>query len=302
MTMVGRVAMGKWFNHWRGTATAVAGIPIAFAFNAAPWILNTLIKAVGWQRACWILAGLIGGGMSAMGMIFFRDNPEECGLLMDGRKESDAAAKAKADLHPVYRSFTRGQAVRTVSFWAYAIGLASHGLIVTAVAFHITSIGEEMGKTADEAVKMFLYSSFISIPTRFVVSYFVDNTRMRLRWMLTLMSITMGLYTWGLTMLGTHGGWLLTTAMFGMTGGIWGVLGNVPLPRYFGREYLGAISGLMMSILVIASALGPAMFSYGRKFVGSYHSTAYVMLLLPAITLALSFFVRNPQYKIAPLK
>jgi len=300
MTMVGRVAMGKWFNHWRGTATAIAGVPIAFVFNAAPWIMNTLIKQYGWQQTCWILAAIIGGGMSVIGILFFRDTPEECGLLMDGKKPADFDKKAKPDLHPVYRQFTRGQAARTISFWAFALGLAAHGLILTAVAFHITSIGQEMGKTTDQAVKMFLYSSFLSIPTRFIVSYFVDNTRLPLRWILSLMAVTMGLYTFGLTVFDTRSGWLLTTVMFGMTGGIWGVLGNVPLPRYFGRDHLGAISGMMMSILVIASALGPAMFSYGQQRLGSYHATAYVMLVLPAIILVLSLLIRNPQRKYAP--
>jgi cyanate permease len=262
--------------------------------------MKTLINQFGWQQACWLLAAVIGGGMSVIGVLFLRDTPEECGLLMDGKTPTDFDDKAKPDLHPVHRQFTRAQAAGTISFWAFALGLAAHGLIVTAVAFHITSIGQEMGKTTDQAVKMFLYSSFLSIPTRFIVSYFVDNTRLPLRWMLSLMAVTMGLYTFGLTVLDTRSGWLLTTVMFGMTGGIWGVLCNVPLPRYFGRDHLGAISGLMMSILVIASALGPAMFSYGKQRLGSYHATAYVMLVLPAIILVLSLLIRNPQRKYAP--
>lgn len=299
MTMVGRVAMGRWFNHWRGMATAIAGVPIAFAFNAAPWIMNTLINTFGWKQTCWLLAGIIGGGMTIIGLLLFRDNPEECGLLMDGKKPTDFEEKSRPELHPVHRQFTRIEAVKTISFWAYALGLAAHGLIVTAVAFHITSIGEEMGKTRDQAVMMFFWSSFLSIPTRFIVSYFVDNTRMRLRWMLSLMAITMLIYTFSLTFLNTHLGWIITTAMFGITGGIWGVLCNVPMPRYFGRQHLGAISGLLMSIQVIASALGPAMFSYGKEYLGSYRNAAYVVLLLPAAVFVLAFFTRNPQRKYA---
>lgn len=299
MTMVGRVAMGRWFNHWRGMATAIAGVPIAFVFNAAPWIIEKLVNACGWKQACWILAGIVGIGISVIGLVFFRDNPEECGLLMDGKKPDDAVEKAKPDLHPVHRQFTRAEAVRTVSFWAYTLGLAAHVLIATAMLFHLTSIGEEMGKTRDQAVTMFLYSSFLSIPTRFVVSYFVDNTRLPLRWMLMLVAMTIFSYTIGLTMLDTRAGWLLTTAMYGITGGIWGVLGNVPMPRYFGRDHLGAISGLMMSIMVIASALGPTIFSYGRDYLGSYRNAAYVVLTLPVVVVILAFFTRNPQRKYA---
>ena len=267
MTMVGRVAMGRWFNHWRGMATAIAGVPIAFVFNASPWII-------------------VGIGISVIGLLFFRDTPEECGLLMDGKKPDDALKKTKPELHPIHRQFTRREAVRTVSFWAYALGLAAHGLIATAILFHLTSIGDEMGRSRDESVKLFLYSSFLAIPTR-----------LQLRWMLMLMAGTMFTYTFTLTLLSTPIGWLITPIMYGITGGIWGVLGNVPMPRYFGRQHLGAISGLMMSILVIASALGPAMFSYGKYYLGSYRNAAHVILLLPAAVFVLSFLTSNPQRK-----
>ena len=296
MTMVGRVAMGKWFNHWRGIATAIAGVPIAFGFNAAPWILNKLIAAAGWRQACWILAGSIGIGMALLGAIFFREKPEDCGLLMDG-KVIDPKDTEKNAIHAVYKQFTRLEAIRTVSFWGISLGLATHSLIITAIAFHITDIGLEMGKTREEALMMFFYSSFISIPTRFVISYFVDNTALRLKWVLLGMAAVMGGYTAGLMYFNTPLGLWTTTICFGMSGGIFGVLLNVAFPRYFGRDHLGAISGLNMSVLVIASAIGPALFSLCKDWLGSYRNAALTVLVLPAIVLALSFFTRNPQRK-----
>jgi MFS family permease len=296
MTMVGRVAMGRWFNHWRGTATAIAGVPIAFAFNAAPWILNKLINALGWQGACFLMAGLIGIAMTLIGLMFFRDTPEECGLTMDGMTEDQALSRPRKQLHTIHRQFTRHEAMGTVSFWAFALGLAVHGLIVTAIAFHITSIGEEMGKTRDQAVMMFFYSSFISIPTRFAVSYLVDNTRLKLRFVLMFLAATISGYTLSLAWFNTWVGWLATTIGFGLSGGTWGVLCNVTFPRYFGRKHLGAISGLSMSVIVIASAVGPALFSGGQHLLGSYRSTTFCALVLPAIIFILSCFTRNPQH------
>lgn len=299
MTMVGRVAMGKWFNHWRGIATAIAGVPIAFGFNAAPWILNKLIQAAGWRQACWILAGGIGIGMALLGGLFFRERPEDCGLVMDG-KAVDPKNTQKNDIYIVHKQFTRSEAIRTVSFWAFSLGLATHSLIITAIAFHITDIGAEMGKTHDQALKMFLFSSFISIPTRFLISYFVDNTALRLRWVLLSMAATIGSYTFGLMYFDTTAGLWITTICFGMSGGIFGVLLNVAFPRYFGRDHLGAISGLNMSILVIASAIGPTLFSLVKDHLGSYRSAAATVLILPAAVLLLSFFTRNPQRSLKP--
>lgn len=295
MTMVGRVAMGRWFNHWRGTATAIAGVPIAFAFNAAPWIINKLINAFGWQGACFLMAGFIGIVMTITGLLLFRDTPEECGLAMDGTTEDRAKGPPREQLHIVHRQFTRLEAIRTISFWAFVLGLAAHGLIVTAIAFHITSIGEEMGKTRDQAVMMFFYSSFISIPARFAISYLVDNTRFKLRFVLMFLAATIACYTLGLAWFNTPIGWFTTTVGFGLSGGTWGVLCNVTFPRYYGRKHLGAISGVSMSALVIASAVGPALFSGGQHLLGSYRNASFCALLLPVIVFVLAFFTRNPQ-------
>ena len=295
MTMVGRVAMGRWFNNWRGIATAIAGIPIAFFFNATPWLLNELINSYGWQGACYLMAGVIGIVMAVVGLLLFRDNPEECGLCMDGLKEGPSQQNTRKQLHPVHHQFTRRQALCTVSFWAYVLGLATHGLIVTAIAFHITAIGQEMGKTLEQAVLMFFYSSFISIPARFAISFLVDYTRFRLRYVLMLLAATIACYTLGLAWFNTTAGWIVTTIGFGLAGGAWGVLGNVTFPRYFGRKHLGAISGVCMSVLVIASAIGPAYFSYGKMILGSYRNAAFSTLVLPLIIFILAFFTKNPQ-------
>ena len=295
MTMIGRVAMGRWFNHWRGIATAISGVPVAFAFNAAPWILNEIIINFGWRQACWLMAIIIGVGMTTVGLLFFRDKPEDCGLEMDGITKEKRQKKPRPQLHPTNREFTRAEAIRNISFWAFALGLAIHGLIITAVAFHITSIGEEMGKTRNQAVIVFLFSSFISIPVRFIVSYIVDNTRLQLKWVLTALTITTFLNLLSFAYLYTNIGWFSAIITLGLTGGIWGVLCNVAFPRYFGRKHLGAISGISMSILVISSAVGPAMFSYGKLWFGSYQNVALLVLIMPASIFIMSFFTKNPQ-------
>jgi len=295
MTMVGRVAMGRWFNNWRGMATAMAGVPIAFCFNAAPWLLNKLIGSFGWQGACYIMAALVGVVMTVVGLLLFRETPEECGLVMDGVAGGSLQGKKRKHLHTVHRQFTRRQALCTVSFWAYVLGLAAHGMIVTAISFHITSIGLEMGKTREEAVLMFFYSSFVSIPARFVISFIVDYTRFRLRYVLMMLAVTIACYSVGIAWFNTTAGWIVTTVGFGLSGGVWGVLSNVTFPRYFGRKHLGAISGVNMSVLVIASAIGPAYFSYGEMLLGSYRNAAFSTLALPVIIFILALFTRNPQ-------
>lgn len=300
MTTVGRVAMGRWFNRHRGMATAISGIPVTFAFNSAPWVLSGAIAALGWRQACWLMAAIVGVGMATLGLLFLRDTPEECGLMMDGTPHTEEAQKKHPDLHPIHRDFTRREALCTLSFWTIALLLSLHGMIVTAVAFHITSFGEEMGKTPYEITRMFLYFSFITLPVRFLTAYIMDRTRISLAWVLTVLSLTITGSLWGLMHLDTAPGFFTTLLMFGFCGGIWGVLADASLPRFFGRKHLGAISSTAMSAMVLSSAIGPFLFSFGNTHLGSYKAVLQWMLILPAIVFVMSLFTRNPQHRYAP--
>ena len=48
----------------------------------------------------------------------------------------------------------------------------------------------------------------------------------------------------------------------GIYSGLFAGVNAVTWPRYFGRLNLGAITGKIMSFLVIASALAPSLFTY----------------------------------------
>jgi hypothetical protein len=44
-------------------------------------------------------------------------------------------------------------------------------------------------------------------------------------------------------------------------GGLFSVLNAIAWPRLYGRKYIGTISGKAMSMIVLASALAPFLFS-----------------------------------------
>ena len=91
LTMTSRNVIGKWFDYHRGTALALSGAVTAFAFSFAPRLLDMLITRFGYDGA-WRLLGLLTVTvMGGLGWLLFRDNPEECGLVMDG-KAIDAKA------------------------------------------------------------------------------------------------------------------------------------------------------------------------------------------------------------------
>jgi hypothetical protein len=80
-----------------------------------------------------------------------------------------------------------------------------------------------------------------------------------------------------------------------MLGGFFAVLNAIAWPRFYGRMYLGAITGKVMSFLILASALAPSIFSLCFTAFGSYHFLGYLLLVILSILAIGSFRADNPQ-------
>jgi OFA family oxalate/formate antiporter-like MFS transporter len=298
LTMVSRVTIGKWFNHRRGLATAISGIFVSFGFNGSPLILNRLVEVTGWRGGCLILAALVGLGMSLLGWIFYRDNPEECGLVMDGVTDEAWHRKMAARVPDTRKQFTREEAIRTLPFWAFNLGVASQGLIITAMTFHIVSLGKEVGLSRPEAYSVFLPMSFFSIGANFLGGWVSD--RIKLKWLLIVMMAAQAIGTTGLMSFGEPIGRGMLTVGYGVAGGLFGTIVTVTWPRFFGRKHLGAISGLNLCIMMFASAMGPVVFSLAQNVTGSYLAVELLCWFMPLAIIFAGLKAENPQEKLGP--
>lgn len=291
-TLVPRVMIGKWFEARRGLATGIAGVFVAFAFNGGTIGLNAMVVRFGWRETCWISAAIVGLGMTALGWLLYRDSPEECGLHMDG-VSAEAHAKAAREAGPQQRDFTRSEAVRTLAFWAYALGPASHALVSTAFFFFLSDFGGEHGMDRDSVYALLWAMPFVSVAANFTGAWLSD--RIDLRYCLLAMVAGQAVGSLGLAMLGTPLGKYLLVGGYGVAGGLFVVVLTVAFPRFFGRAHLGAISGLNTSVMVFASAIGPILFDIGRKATGSFTVVLLLSCLMPVAVGIMGLRARDPQ-------
>ena len=84
-------------------------------------------------------------------------------------------------------------------------------------------------------------------------------------------------------------------AGFGVCGGAFAALSGIVWPRFFGRASLGAVSGVGMSSMVIASGIGPLFFSLSMKLSGTYETALYLSAIFPALLALGSFWADTPQ-------
>jgi len=289
MAMVSRNTLAKWFERRRGMVSGISGIFVAFSFSGAPLFMNIIIEDYGYSGSMILMAIIFGFGMAFIGWLFFRDKPEDCGLLMDGK---EITSLDTTNLFPE-PEITLKEALRTYNFWIFCLGLCSASLIVTGLTFHISSIGALAGLSRMEAYGLFLPISVISVISHFIAGWASD--RMPLKYL--LMILLAGLAVGSLGILNLESFWfrLMLIIGFGLQGGIWGCLTIIAWPRFYGRKHLGAISGVFMGAQVFASAIGPPVFGLSENLNGDYSSAAWIsvalnLLLLLGTVRAVSYY------------
>lgn len=235
----------------------------------------------------------IGAGMSVLGWLLFRDNPEQCGLVMDGRNDPEWVEKMSRNKAKTVKEFTRSEAIKTVAFWGFSLMLGWQALFMTAVTFHITSLGAEAGLNRQQSYAVFPIIGFITLFITLGGGWLSD--KIKLKKILIADSVFMITATVGLLMFSSFGGRTLFCFGYGFAGGLFGLLLTVSWPRYFGRKHVGALNGLTSSILVFASAIGPILFSGLRDLTGSFKAVIILSIILPSLLLWIVFKVRNPQ-------
>jgi len=118
---------------------------------------------------------------------------------------------------------------------------------------------------------------------------------MQLKWLLIVQMLAQATGTLGLLNFSHPLGWSMLVTGHGLANGIFMTLAAVTWPRFFGREHLGAISGLNMSIMVFASAIGPVLFAKAHQLTGSYDAVIIGCALMPLIVVPAALKANNPQ-------
>jgi len=293
LTMSCRNVVGKWFDQKRGLALSLSGVIVSFAFSAAPRFLDILIERYGYEVA-WIILGILTLClMMPVAWIVFRDSPEACDMVMDGEIPEDTEQKNPDMI--IHHEFTRDEALRTFSFWAYSLSFSFFSFFSTAFTFHIVSLGGEFGFAKDDILSLFIPMAGVSVSVSLFCGWI--NARTRLKWILLGMNLGGVMGAVGLLNLDASMGRVAYVVGNGLCGGAFLCLLGLVWPRFYGRKWLGSINGVNMSLIVVASGIGPLFFGLAKQYSGSYFPALVFSVALPAILAIASFFADNPQRK-----
>ncbi len=288
LTMVSRNMLMKWFDHRRGLANGIIGLIIPVVFSMTPLLFDQLVEGVGWSQS-WIYMAFAMIGVAIFIASFFRDNPEDCGMLPDGGLK----ARPGDPQHDPPREYTLPEARRTMAFWVYTLTIAMHALYITAFSFHVVSIFNDAGIDKAKAMAIFIPSSVITVAIAFVAGWLSDH--LPLKYFLFILMLGMGTSMTGILMLDQSLGYYMAIAGNGIAGGTFGLLMSVTWPRFYGRKHLGAISGFHMTWVVAFSAIGPTLFGLGFAWRHTYQAPTAICITALAILFILAVKMREPD-------
>ena len=294
LSMTCRNAIGKWFNYRRGLALAISGILVSFCYSFAPRGLDWLIKLYGYDGAWFVMGVSTIVIMAPLAWLLFRDAPEQDGLEMDGGKVV-LKESSNPDMH-IHREFTRREALRDYSFWVFNLTFSFYGLFATAFTFHIISLAAEYQFADERILSLFVPIAAMSVVTNLIFG--AINARLRLKWLLLVMNLGCLSATLGMLCLDKPAGVPAYVIGNGIASGGFVSLTGIVFPRFYGRLHLGAISGVNMSAMVIASGLGPLAFGLCHHISGSYRWILIASVFVPTLLALMSLKADNPQRKL----
>ncbi len=295
--MTSRNMIGKWWVAHRGKVFSIGGIAVTVCFSLAPKLFNEMIETFGWRESWRLMALVLAPGFCLVAWLFFRDNPAECGLEADAGKPLDTK-RAEDPEFKLVKEFTRGEALRSFSFWAFSLVFALQACYFTGYAFHVIDVAADLGRDAGVMLNLFVPTAILNAGVSLVVGWMSD--RCRLKYLLAFMAFGNALAAFALAAL--HGSAMPVALVvgFGVSGGCFGAISGVFMPRFYGLKHLGAISGFFASIIVIGSAVGPLAFSMARGWTGSYATAHIVAVVLALGLVASAFWADNPQRRLEP--
>ncbi len=282
LTLASRGMVVRWFSSRRGLATGFLGVATAFGFSYAPRPLQALIDRFGWSGALIALGAFLIVVFVPFIILFFRNDPAVIGIgIEEGlslrQQRVHAGHEAEVDLRAA-------EARCDIRYWILILALGFWALFNTGFTFHIISIFAEVGTGTQEALKIFLPISVISVASRFIASWLSD--RIDLKYIVYLLTLFMVISGMALQLLGNNPfiRYLIIMGL-GITGGLFGVLNMVSWPKLFGLRYVGEVSGYAMAFVVAGSAIGPWLFSLSFRLTGGYRaaglfSAVFCLLLL----------------------
>lgn len=239
------VAMARWYVATRGRAIALSFMGFAVGEAFLPMLIVAIMEGAYW-RYIWV-----GCAFVAFGLI-----PVLLELLKQERTPQ-SVAEDNQSLGMRNRHWSRPECLRHYLFWIMVPAVMAPSIFMTSLFFHQVHLAEIKGYSHAGFVAMFPVYTIVSVLFGVVFGWLIDRfgTARLMPWFQVPMAL--GFFVLGLT--NSLGATALAFILMGMTQGGNSTLSGAFWAEFYGTRHLGAIRSIATAVMVLGSAIGPAV-------------------------------------------
>ena len=245
----------RWFIRKRALATSISSSGVSLGGIVVAPLASALIGAGGLELATPLLGALVILAGLPVILLVLSFEPAAMDLDPDGTPPLEATGGRALSMDSQTRVWTRGEAMRTVSFWALMMAFLLVLIAQTGYIIHQVSFLEDRLGSRNQAAFTISVTALGSVIARFVVGIFADNLDRRL--LSVVLFVTQA--TCVLLIIHTENivaTWALTL-VFGFTIGNVYMMQSLLVGEIFGMVSFGSIFGLISAAGQIGSSAGP---------------------------------------------
>jgi len=247
MTHTAMTAMGRWYAGHRGRAVSLTTMGLQAGEAVLPLLFVTITVWVGWRNS-WLGAALL-LIVFALPVIYF---------LMRLERQPRSTDKPEKNTH-IYH-WTSREVLRDPLFWMMAIGILVPGFTGTSIFFHQAYLLEIRGWPPSIFASSFVGLSAMTITFTLISGVLVDRySAVRL---LPFFLLPLSIACFCLASIEAQYGIFVFMGFLGVSYGVSSTMFGALWPEIYGTRHLGSVRSITVSMMVLATAIGPGLTGY----------------------------------------
>jgi MFS family permease len=281
----------RWFVGLRAKAMSIAFTGVSLGGVVLTPLGSKLIDLGGLELATPVLGALV--IVMALPMIFgvIVWDPREMDLKPDNGAAVPAAARATLDAAVQHRQWSRGEASRTLAFWAILIGFLLALAAQTGFLLHQMAFLQDRFGSRSAAAFALSTTAMGSIIARLVVGQFADRLDKRL--LTVVLFVVQGLAVLGVVAIENTVVTYALVLVVGFTIGNVYMMLSLLVAENFGMVSFGTVAGLIGLATQTGSGAGPFLVGWLEDLTGSY-TVPFVITAVTTLVAAAAVSLARP--------
>jgi len=268
--------LSNWFVRKRGMAIGIAASGIGLGILMVVPLTQRWIETYGWRATFFILAAVLVVIVAPLNYFFQRRTPEEMCLKPDFGAASIRNIKAAKVDGPSLK-----EALRTGSFWAFAVGVLAGAIPLHMVLIHQVAAVSDAGFSKESAALALGMIGLFTAPAMILMGLLADRIGRRWSYLLGSASLMIGI---ALLMMITDAKqiWelyafpLFTAVGFSSRQSLYPTMAA---DLFHGKSF-GAIIGAIALFIGAGAGIGPWLGGVIHDWTGNYHQAFWVAQVL----------------------